>query len=36
MTSGTHDRTGVAHALLGSIAEDLLLQAHCDMLVAKA
>ncbi len=33
---GTHGRTGVAHALLGSVAEDLLLQAHCDVLVAKA
>jgi nucleotide-binding universal stress UspA family protein len=33
---GTHGRTGVAHALLGSVAEDLLRQAHCDVLVAKA
>jgi nucleotide-binding universal stress UspA family protein len=33
---GTHGRTGIAHALLGSVAEDLLLQAHCDVLVAKA
>ena len=31
-----HGRTGVAHAFLGSVAEDLLHQAHCDVLVAKA
>ena len=36
LVAGTHGRTGVAHALLGSVAEDLLLQAHCDVLVAKA
>jgi nucleotide-binding universal stress UspA family protein len=36
LIAGTHGRTGVAHALLGSVAEDLLLQAHCDVLVAKA
>jgi nucleotide-binding universal stress UspA family protein len=36
LVAGTHGRTGIAHALLGSVAEDLLLQAHCDVLVAKA
>jgi nucleotide-binding universal stress UspA family protein len=36
IVAGTHGRTGVAHALLGSVAEDLLRQAHCDVLVAKA
>jgi nucleotide-binding universal stress UspA family protein len=36
LVAGTHGRTGVAHALLGSVAEDLLLQAHCDVLIAKA
>jgi nucleotide-binding universal stress UspA family protein len=33
---GTHGRTGVAHALLGSVAEDLLSQPPCDVLAAKA
>lgn len=33
---GTHGRTGIAHAFLGSVAEDLLHQAPCDVLVAKA
>jgi nucleotide-binding universal stress UspA family protein len=36
LVAGTHGRTGIAHALLGSVAEDLLLRAHCDVLVAKA
>jgi nucleotide-binding universal stress UspA family protein len=36
LVAGTHGRTGVAHAFLGSVAEDLLHQAHCDVLVAKA
>lgn len=36
LVAGTHGRIGVAHALLGSVAEDLMLQAHCDVLVAKA
>ena len=36
LVAGTHGRTGVAHALLGSVAEELLLRAHCDVLVAKA
>lgn len=33
---GSHGRTGVAHAFLGSVAEDLLTQAPCDVLVARA
>lgn len=33
---GTHGRTGVAHALLGSVAEDLLRQAPCDVLAVRA
>jgi nucleotide-binding universal stress UspA family protein len=33
---GTHGRTGVAHALLGSVAEDLLSQPPCDVLAVKA
>jgi nucleotide-binding universal stress UspA family protein len=36
LVAGTHGRTGIAHTLFGSVAEDLLLQAHCDILVAKA
>jgi nucleotide-binding universal stress UspA family protein len=30
---GTHGRTGVAHALLGSVAEDLLRDASCVLAV---
>lgn len=33
---GTHGRTGVAHALLGSIAEDLLRVPPCDVLAVNA
>ena len=33
---GTHGRTGVAHALLGSVAEDLLCHPPCDVLAVKA
>ena len=33
---GTHGRTGVAHALLGSVAEDMLSQPVCDVLAVKA
>ena len=33
---GTHGRTGVAHALLGSVAEDLLSDPPCDVLAVKA
>ncbi|MCU0838569.1 MAG: universal stress protein [Rhodospirillales bacterium] len=33
---GTHGRTGVGHALLGSIAEDLLRSPPCDVLAVKA
>ena len=36
LVAGTHGRTGIAHAFLGSVAENLLLQAHCDVLVVKA
>jgi len=36
IAAGTHGRTGVTHVLLGSVAEDLLNRAHCDVLVAKA
>lgn len=32
---GTHGRTGVAHALLGSVAEDVLLNPPCDVLAIK-
>lgn len=33
---GTHGRTGVAHAFLGSVAEDLLADPPCDVLAVKA
>jgi len=33
---GTHGRTGVAHAFLGSVAEDLLRDLPCDVLAVKA
>lgn len=33
---GTHGRTGVAHALLGSVTEDMLAQPPCDVLAVKA
>lgn len=33
---GTHGRTGVAHAFLGSVAEDLLKDPPCDVLAVKA
>jgi nucleotide-binding universal stress UspA family protein len=33
---GTHGRTGVSHALLGSVAEDMLNAPACDVLVVKA
>ncbi len=33
---GTHGRTGAAHALLGSVAEDLLRSPPCDVLAVKA
>jgi nucleotide-binding universal stress UspA family protein len=36
LVAGTHGRAGIAHAVLGSVAEDLLRQAPCDVLVAKA
>jgi universal stress protein E len=36
LVAGTHGRTGIAHAVLGSVAQDLLRQAPCDVLVAKA
>jgi nucleotide-binding universal stress UspA family protein len=33
---GTHGRTGIAHAMLGSVAEDLLADAPTDVLAVKA
>lgn len=33
---GTHGRTGIAHAVLGSVAEDLLADAPVDVLAVKA
>jgi nucleotide-binding universal stress UspA family protein len=33
---GTHGRTGVAHAFLGSVSEDLLRNPPCDVLAVKA
>jgi len=33
---GTHGRTGVAHAFLGSVAQDLLSDPPCDILAVKA
>lgn len=35
LIAGTHARSGLAHALLGSIAETLVLSAPCDVLVAR-
>jgi len=32
---GTHSRSGLAHALLGSVAEGVLAAATCDLLVAR-
>lgn len=32
----THGRTGVAHMLLGSVAEAVIREATCDVLVARA
>lgn len=36
MVIGTHGRVGIAHALLGSVAENLLNQPPCDVLAVKA
>jgi len=33
---GTHGRTGLKHALLGSVAERVLRNAHCPVLTVKA
>lgn len=33
---GTHGRTGLKHALLGSVAERVLRMAHCPVLTVKA
>lgn len=33
---GTHGRSGVGRALLGSVAEDILLRAQCDVLAVKS
>lgn len=35
IVAGTHGRTGVAHMLLGSVAEELLRDPPCDILVVK-
>jgi nucleotide-binding universal stress UspA family protein len=32
---GTHGRSGLAHALLGSVAEAVIHAASCDVLVAR-
>lgn len=32
---GTHARTGVAHALVGSVAEWVMAEAECDVLIAR-
>ena len=32
---GSHGRTGVQHALLGSVAEKVLRKAHCPVLIVK-
>lgn len=32
---GTHGRSGLAHALLGSVAESVIMSARCDVLVAR-
>jgi nucleotide-binding universal stress UspA family protein len=33
---GTHGRTGVPHAIIGSVAEDLLSAPPCDVMAVKA
>ncbi|HZP42431.1 MAG TPA: universal stress protein [Candidatus Binatia bacterium] len=33
---GTHGRSGLAHVLLGSVAEAVIRAARCDVLVARA
>ena len=33
---GTHGRTGVAHAFLGSVADDMLREPPCDVVAVKA
>lgn len=33
---GTHGRTGVAHAFVGSVAEDMLREPPCDVMAVKA
>ena len=35
LTIGTHGRTGISHAIVGSVAEDLLASAPCDVLVVR-
>jgi nucleotide-binding universal stress UspA family protein len=32
---GTHGRSGIAHALIGSVAEWVIQTAACDVLVAR-
>lgn len=36
IVAGTHGRTGVAHMMLGSVAEELLRDPPCDILVVKS
>jgi nucleotide-binding universal stress UspA family protein len=36
LTVGTHGRSGIAHAILGSVAEWVIRGATCDVLVARA
>lgn len=36
LVMGTHGRVGIAHALLGSVAEDMLNRPPCDVLAVKA
>jgi nucleotide-binding universal stress UspA family protein len=36
LVAGTHGRAGVSRTVLGSVAEDMLCRAPCDVLVAKA
>jgi nucleotide-binding universal stress UspA family protein len=36
LVMGTHGRTGVAHAVLGSVAESFLTNPPCDVVAVKA
>jgi glycine betaine transporter len=33
---GTHGRTGIQHALLGSVAEKIVRRAHCPVLTVRS